>query len=32
VVGIVLAWLLTLPCAALISWIVYWLVRRTGTV
>src|SRR5712692_3247272 len=32
VLGIVLSWLLTLPCAALISGIVYWLVARTGTV
>jgi hypothetical protein len=31
VLGIVLAWLLTLPCAALISGIVYWLVGRVGT-
>jgi PiT family inorganic phosphate transporter len=30
--GIVLSWLLTLPCAALISGIVYWLVGRAGTV
>ena len=32
VLGIVLAWLLTLPCAALLSGIVYWLVGRAGTV
>ena len=32
VLGIVLSWLLTLPCAALISGIVYWLVGRAGTV
>jgi inorganic phosphate transporter, PiT family len=32
VLGIVLAWLLTLPCAALISGIVYWLVGRASTV
>ena len=30
--GIVLSWLLTLPCAALISGIVYWLAGRAGTV
>jgi inorganic phosphate transporter, PiT family len=32
VLGIVLSWLLTLPCAALISGIVYWLVGRAGSV
>jgi PiT family inorganic phosphate transporter len=32
VLGIVLSWLLTLPCAALISGTVYWLVGRAGTV
>jgi PiT family inorganic phosphate transporter len=32
VLGIVLAWLLTLPCALLISGIVYWLVARAGLV
>jgi PiT family inorganic phosphate transporter len=32
VFGIVLSWLLTLPCAALISGVVYWLAGRAGTV
>ncbi len=32
VLGIVLSWLLTLPCGALISGIVYWLVGRAGKV
>ena len=32
VFGIVLSWLLTLPCAALISGVVYWLAGRGGTV
>jgi PiT family inorganic phosphate transporter len=32
VLGVVLSWLLTLPCAALISGIVYWLAGRAGTV
>lgn len=32
VLGIVFSWLLTLPCAALISGIVYWLVGHAGTV
>jgi PiT family inorganic phosphate transporter len=32
VLSIVLSWLLTLPCGALISGIVYWLVERAGKV
>jgi inorganic phosphate transporter, PiT family len=32
VLGVVLAWLLTLPCAALISGVVYWLVGGADTV
>jgi PiT family inorganic phosphate transporter len=32
VLGVVLSWLLTLPCAALISGVVYWLAGRAGTV
>jgi inorganic phosphate transporter, PiT family len=32
VLGIVLSWLLTLPCAALISGGVYWLAGRAGAV
>jgi PiT family inorganic phosphate transporter len=32
VLAIVLSWLLTLPCAALISGMVYWLAGRAGTV
>ena len=32
VLGIVLSWLLTLPCAAIISGIVYWFVGHAGKV
>jgi len=29
VLGILLSWLLTMPCAALIAALVYWLIRRS---
>lgn len=32
VLGIILSWLLTLPCGALLGGIVYWLVGRVGNV
>jgi PiT family inorganic phosphate transporter len=32
VLAVVLSWLVTLPCAALISGIVYWLAGHAGTV
>jgi PiT family inorganic phosphate transporter len=31
VLGVVLSWLLTLPCGAFIGGLVYWLAGRAGT-